>query len=167
MKKIVILVLCLSMTSAAWAGLESSIFASYMDSKDIGNGWGLGLKTELNLWKWLGIDTRVSYLKFDDVFNIDMIPLEAALVLNIPLADQRFNPYGGIGIGYYFMNGNRWDFQDEIGYFPFLGIKAGAKSVSFMGEVRWLGLESSYNNSTNSDVKVDSLGVNLGLVIRW
>jgi len=167
MKKIMILVLCLTMTSAAWAGLESSIFASYLDSDQLGNGWGAGLKTELNIWKWLGFDTRLSYLKFDDTFNVDMIPLEAALVLNIPLADQRFNPYGGIGVGYYFMSGSSWDFQDEVGYFPFLGIKAGAKAISFMGEVRWLGLKTSYNNGTSNDVEVDALGVNLGMVIRW
>jgi hypothetical protein len=96
-----------------------------------------------------------------------VIPLEAALVLNIPLARQRFNPYGGVGIGYYFMNDSRWDFKDDVGYFPFLGIKVGAKAVSFMGEVRWLGLETSYNNTTANDIQVDGLGVNLGLVFRW
>jgi hypothetical protein len=166
MKRMAILILCLSLTSTALAGLESSIFATYMDAEDIGTGWGGGLKTELNLWKWLGIDTRLSYVGFD-TDNAYMIPLEAALVLNIPIANQRFNPYGGVGIGYYIMNADSADLKDEVGYFPFLGLKAGAKAISFMGEVRWLGLKTSYENAPNNDIKVDGLGVNLGLVFRW
>ncbi|MFC1764962.1 outer membrane beta-barrel protein [Planctomycetota bacterium] len=166
MKKIAILIVCLAMTSTVWAGLESSIFASYLDSENMGDGWGLGLKTEINLFKWLGIDTRLSYIDFEKN-GIYMIPLEASLVLNIPLADQRFNPYGGIGLGYYVMDGQNVDLEGEVGYYPFLGIKAGAKSVAFMGEVRWLGMQSSYKNSSGDEFKVDSLGVNLGVVIRW
>lgn len=167
MKQVMMMCVLVAVLSCpAWAGLESSIYASYLDSKDVGTGWGLGLKTELNLWKWLGIDTRISYVDFD-AGGVYMVPLEAALVLNIPIADQRINPYGGIGVGYYIMNASNVGLDDEVGYFPLLGIKLGAKSVSFMGEVRWLGLESSYKNGSDNTVNVDSIGANLGVVFRW
>lgn len=165
MKQVMMMFVLIAVVSCpAWAGLESSIYASYLDSKDAGTGLGLGLKTELNFWKWLGIDTRISYLEFDND-GAYMIPLEAALILNIPIADQRINPYGGIGVGYYIMNADSGNPDDEVGYFPLLGIKIGAKAISFMGEVRWLGLESKLNDG--SDVTLDGVGANLGVVFRW
>jgi hypothetical protein len=172
MKKFLIAAtLLLFLTTPVWAGFEHSIFASYIDSKDIGSGWGAGLKTEFNLFDLLGIDTRISYVEFD-AGSTYMIPLEASLVLNIPLADQRFNPYAGVGVGFYIMDSKIANLDDPVGYYPFLGLKAGIEHLAFMGEVRWLGLEASATNTINelsgkSKAKVDGLGVNLGIVIRW
>ncbi|MCU0918526.1 MAG: hypothetical protein MUC88_28795 [Planctomycetes bacterium] len=84
--------------SAAGSVIEFGMFASYLDSDDLNAGYGGGVKLELQPLQWLSIDGRASWIRFDDV-DIDMIPLEAALRLNIPLFGERIVPYVGVGVG--------------------------------------------------------------------
>ena len=52
----------------------------------------------------LSVDGRASWICFDD-FDIQMIPLEAALRLNLPLLGERIVPYVGAGGGLLLLRG--------------------------------------------------------------
>ena len=80
------------------SGVEFAAFGSSLDSKDLGDGYGGGAKVELNPIDNVSVDARASWIHFDDT-DIDMIPLEAAGLLNFPLLFEHVVPYVGAGLG--------------------------------------------------------------------
>lgn len=167
---ILILAVTLTFVSGAWArgsGVELGVFGSYLDADDYGDGVGGGVKLELQPADWLAVDARGSYIAFDNP-DIDIYPLELALLLNIPLADERIVPYVGVGAGYYFLDADRFDLDDEFGYFPLVGLEIGAYNLSFLIEARWLFLESDVDRLVGEDeLTLDGIGINAGLLFRF
>ncbi|HQM24113.1 MAG TPA: hypothetical protein PK572_10875, partial [Kiritimatiellia bacterium] len=107
--------LCATMASAA-GGL--GIFGSYWDTKDLGPGFGGGVKFSGDLTEFLAIELRASCVtKFDDWDGDDelfIIPLEAGLIFNLPLGeDVPLTLYGGGGGGYAIIPENAfgWDYD--------------------------------------------------------
>lgn len=166
---LVVAAVMLAFAAGAWArgsGIELGVFGSYLDSDDLGEGVGPGVKLELQPSDWLSIDARASYINFDNS-NVDMYPLELAALLNIPLADEQIVPYVGVGAGYYILDADRFDMDDEVGYFPLIGLEIGAYNLSFLVEARWLFLDSDLDNALHSSANLDGLGINLGLLFRF
>jgi len=156
---------------ARGSGVELGVFGSYLDTDDLGEGIGPGVKLELQPSDWLGIDARVSYISFDNP-DVDMYPLELAALLNIPLADEQIVPYVGIGAGYYIFDATGFDMDDNVGFFPVLGLEIGAYNLSFLIEARWLFLDSDLDDAAAdfgnmSEAGLDGLGINLGLLFRF
>lgn len=173
----VALVLCAAVLAVAGAGcstgsgLECGLFGSYLDSDDLGKGYGGGAKVEFNPIDVVSVDARASYIRFDDT-RIDMIPLEAAALLNFPILFEHIVPYLGAGVGYYVFEGSGADLDNEVGYFPLAGLEIGLHTLSLLAEARWLFLETDVEDgkgrlehATKADV--DGLGVNLGLLFRF
>lgn len=153
------------------SGLECGVFGSYLDSDDLGKGYGGGAKVEINPIDVVSIDARASWIRFDDT-EIDMIPLELAALLNFPILFEHIVPYLGAGVGYYLFDGSGADLDDEVGYFPLAGLEIGFHKVSLLAEARWLFLETDVDsakgeleNITKADL--DGLGVNVGLLFRF
>jgi len=153
------------------SGVEFGAFAASLDSDDLGDGYGGGAKLELNPIDMVSIDARASWIQFDDT-DIDMVPLEAAALLNFPMFWEHIVPYIGAGVGYYLFDGSGADLDDEVGFFPLAGLEVGLHSVSFLAEARWLFLESDVagakgelRNLTEADI--DGFGVNLGVLFRF
>ena len=153
------------------SGVEFGAFAASLDSDDLGEGYGGGAKLELNPIDMVSIDARASWIQFDDT-DIDMVPLEAAALLNFPMFWEHIVPYIGAGVGYYLFDGSGADLDDEVGFFPLAGLEVGLHSISFLAEARWLFLESDVagakgelRNLTEADV--DGFGVNLGVLFRF
>ena len=153
------------------SGVEFGAFAASLDSDDLGEGYGGGPKLELNPIDMVSIDARASWIQFDDT-DIDMVPLEAAALLNFPMFWEHIVPYIGAGVGYYLFDGSGADLDDEVGFFPLAGLEVGLHSISFLAEARWLFLESDVagakgelRNLTEADV--DGFGVNLGVLFRF
>ncbi|UCD53108.1 MAG: hypothetical protein JSW27_10785 [Phycisphaerales bacterium] len=153
------------------SGLEFGAFGSSLDSDDLGDGYGGGVKAELNPIDMISVDARASWIHFDDT-DIDMVPLELAGLLNFPILWEHIVPYIGAGVGYYLFDGSGADLDDEVGFFPLAGLEIGLHSVSVLAEARWLfletdveGAEDELRNLTEADV--DGLGVNLGLLFRF
>lgn len=152
------------------SGVELAAFGSSLDSDDLGDGYGGGAKVELNPIDMLSVDARASWIHFDDT-DIDMIPLEAAVLLNCPLLFEHVVPYIGAGAGYYLFEGDGADLDDQVGFFPLAGLEIGLHKVSIMAEARWLFLETDVENAKAeladiTDADVDGLGINLGLLFR-
>jgi len=153
------------------SGLEFGAFGSSLDSDDLGDGYGGGAKIELNPIDLFSVDARASYIRFDDT-KVNMFPLEVAGLLNFGMIGERIVPYVGAGVGYYLFDANHGDIDDEVGFFPLVGLEVGLQRVSILAEARWLFLEADVDsaqaeleNLTKADL--DGLGVNVGLLLRF
>jgi len=153
------------------SGLEMGLYGSSMDADDLGTGYGGGAKVELNPIDIVSVDGRAGWTRFSDT-DIDMFPLEAAGLLNLPILFEHIVPYAGAGIGYYMFNGDGGDLDDEVGYFPLIGLEIGLHSLSLLAEARYVFLETDVRNGqgplTGVDkVRLDGPAVNVGLLIRF
>jgi hypothetical protein len=147
---------------------ELGAFGSYLDSDDLGDGYGAGVKLEVKPTDILSVDGRASWLYFED-FEIHMIPLEVAGRLNLPLLGERIVPYVGAGGGWYLFEADDVDLDDDVGFFPLVGLEAGLQSVALFAEARWLFLETDVDEVVGDVVEadVDGLGINVGLLFRF
>lgn len=153
------------------SGVEFGMFGSSLDSDDLGDGYGGGAKLELNPLDMISVDARASWVHFDDT-DIDMIPLEAAALLNFPLFWEHIVPYIGAGGGYYLFDGDGADLDDQVGFFPLAGLEIGLHNVSILVEARWLFLETDVDNAKGelrniTEADVDGFGANIGLIFRF
>lgn len=193
---VVLAVLALGATGAMAAG-GFGLFGSYWDA-DGDTGMGGGIKVKGELAPNLAIEIRASYLPewdfdddaTDDAFeDFSVIPVEADLTLNFPLADA-LNVYAGGGIGYYVtpefeLKGAPIgasaepdvDLDDEFGYFAVAGIEIKLNDqVALFGEAqyRWLEIEEAEIDGSDVDlddlggsVEADGIGFNAGLLLMW
>lgn len=153
------------------SGVEFGAFGASLDSDDLGDGYGGGVKLELNPIDMISIDARASWIQFDDT-DIDMVPLEAAGLLNFPMFWEHIVPYIGAGVGYYMFDGSGPDLENEVGFFPLAGLEIGLHSVSVLAEARWMLLEADIDGAQEelqnlTEANVDGFGVNLGLLFRF
>jgi hypothetical protein len=143
------------------SGVEAGAFGTYLDGGDLGTGWGAGAKLEMNPIDLVSIDGRASWVNFDDA-DVDVFPLELAVLINLPLFGESIVPYAGAGVGYYIFDHDLID--DEWGFFPLVGLEFGPQNFSLMAEARWLFLEPDVG-PTSADA--DGFGANLGLIWRF
>jgi hypothetical protein len=153
------------------SGLEVGAFGSSLDSRDLGAGYGGGAKVEINPIDLISVDARASWIHFSDV-NIDMIPLELAALLNFSALGERIVAYVGAGGGYYFFDSDEEDLDDDVGFFPLVGVELGFHKVSVLAEARWLFLEADVDSAQDElqnldDADVDGFGVNVGVLFRF
>jgi len=151
--------------------LESGVFATGIDSDDLGEGYGGGAKLELNPIDPVSVDARASWIHFDDT-DIDMVPLEVTGLLNVPILFEHIVPYVGVGTGYYIFDGDGGDLSDEVGYFPLAGLEIGLHSISIMAEVRYLFLETDVRDGEghlagHDRIDLDGPAANVGLIFRF
>ncbi len=153
------------------SGIEMGAFGSSLKSDDLGQGYGGGAKLELNPIDWLSVDGRASYIRFADK-KVNMVPLEAAALLNFPMAGERIVPYVGAGAGYYLFEADDANFDNKVGFFPLAGLEIGLWRVSFLAEARWLFLQTDVESARGElrnlhEADIDGLGVNLGVLFRF
>ena len=151
-------------------GLDLGVFGSYLDADDFKEGYGAGGKLKLNIAEFFAVDVRGSFLTFDDT-EVDIIPVEAAALLQIPLGDA-LNLYGGVGVGYYMFDADKIDLDDNVGYFPLAGAEIAIGDIVLFGEVRWLALSSDTDSAVDEiegivedgdEAEADGMGVNIGI----
>lgn len=152
-------------------GVEAGLFGASLDADDFGQGYGAGAKLELNPLDMVSIDARASWIRFDNT-NVDVTPLEAAALLNAPMLGERIVPYAGAGVGYYMFEGHGADVDDNVGFFPLVGLEVGLQRLSVLAEARWLFLQTDVDSSKAelgniTNANVDGLGINLGLLYRF
>ena len=142
-----------------------------VDSEDLGEGYGGGVKLELNPLDMVSVDARAGYINFDDT-NVEIMPLEAAGLYNFSMLGERIVPYAGAGVGYYHFDGNGAEIDDNVGFFPLVGLEIGLQRLSVLAEARWLFLQADVDsakaelaNITNANV--DGLGINVGVLYRF
>ncbi len=149
----------------------AGVFGSYLDSDDLGDGYGIGGKVEVKPADALSVEGRVSWMYFSDV-EVHMIPLELVGRVNWPLLDERVIPYIGVGGGYYFFEGDDVDLDNSGGFFPLAGLEVGRRRASLFAEVRWLFLNADIEDGGNElgnrrEADVDGFGFNAGVLFRF
>ncbi len=152
-------------------GAEVGIFGTGLDSKDLGEGFGGGVKVELNPLDRVSMDARVGYVNFDDT-EVELIPLEVAGLVNFPMLGERIVPYAGGGVGFYHFDGNGAELDDNVGFFPLVGLEVGLQRISILAEARWLFLQTDVDASKAeltgiTEANIDGLGINIGALYRF
>jgi len=142
-------------------------FGTYLDPKDYDESWGGGLRLKYDLVEYIAFDLRASMVRVRP-FDANMFPLEANLLLQVPLG-KTLLPYGGMGVGYYLFDSGDPQLQHELGYGPLAGLELRlGRSVAIFGEARWLFLEPDVKgSSTLSKALLDSFGVNAGIMFLF
>jgi opacity protein-like surface antigen len=171
-------ILCMAAALALLAGPASAtdfgLFGSSWETKDADQGLGLGGKLGVGRF----FELRAAY--FSDLtadtsperrdFEIKAVPLEAGLAFKFA-EGERFTPYVGGGVGYYLLDTNRGEIDDETGYYAVLGADFKAASgLGVMVEGIYRGMEATVRGDDPGDIVGDvgvdfgGLGVNAGLV---
>ena len=71
-------------------------------------------------------------------------------------------------MGYYFLDHDDVDIDDEWGYFPLLAVEVGVQKFSLMAEARCILAETDVDDGIDSgEADAEGLGVNLGAIIRF
>jgi opacity protein-like surface antigen len=156
---------------------DFGLFGSGWNTKDADQGMGVGGKVNLGRL----FELRAAY--FSDLtadtspesrdFELKAVPLEAGLAFKFA-DNERFSPYAGGGVGYYLLDTNRGEVDDETGWYAVLGADfKTSENLGFMVEGIYRGMEATVRNDDPSDVIGDvdldfgGLGVNAGLVWSW
>ncbi len=171
------------------------IYGSYWDTKDADSGYGGGAKLKFETVPNLYLELRGSYFpdlsKDDDGTKVDLrvVPLELGLAYNLPITDK-FQPYIGGGGGGFYMDGDikddsigldgDIDFKIKPGYYAVAGVEfALTESVALFAEAKYTWVEFEVDKITFNDVdltddmggdvtgKLDGLGANAGLMLKW
>ena len=179
MKKILLSAIVLALTVLT-AGAENGwgLHAAYWDTEDLSDQAGVGATISIEMIPSVLMNIRGSYFDgFGDEnqgdVDLQVIPLELGLLVCQPLV-EKLNVYAGGGIGYYFMDADRVDVDDEVGSFLNAGfeLKGAEKKEVVYGQTH-LGLfaEAIYRfveaDAGSADFSLDGLGANVGLMIRW
>ncbi|HEX9943401.1 MAG TPA: hypothetical protein VGG03_15400 [Thermoanaerobaculia bacterium] len=152
---------------------DFTLYGAYQDTKDADQGLGIGGKLGFGIF-----ELRATY--FDDVttdtgrrdFELRMIPLEAGLAFKFA-PGQNVNPYIGGGAGYYLLDTNRGEVDDEVGYYAVAGANfTGASGLGFNIEGIFRSMEatvrdrslSNPNVDEETDIQLGGFGVQGGLV---
>ncbi len=151
-KNIVSLLILTSISLIAQADTSVTAYRTYWDGEDIGKGGGLRLKK--TFLAFAAVEARTGYVDFTDT-DTQVIPAEASLNLRLPFL---ISPYIGAGAGYYFIDSNLPNADDQSGYFAQLGVEVTFIWIGAMAEIRWHDIEDSY---------LDGTSANVGLLIKW
>ncbi|HEX4965590.1 MAG TPA: outer membrane beta-barrel protein [Thermoanaerobaculia bacterium] len=156
---------------------DFGLFGSYWDTKDADQGYGGGVKFDFARF----IELRASY--FNDVtsnnplphagdFKVHVTPLEAGLVFKFA-PGERFTPYLGGGGGYYLLDTNRGNIDNETGWYAVAGADIKTDhGAGIMLEAIYRSMDTTVrdrsNGSTTFDDRVDlqlrGFGANVGVV---
>jgi len=182
MKRFLVLLMAIGLSAVAASASGVGVFGSYLDGDDSGPGFGGGIKFKADLAEFFAVEARASCLtQFDEWEGDDelfVIPIEGALLLNLPLgSDVPITIYGGGGAGYAIIpEADDIDFDDSFCYFGLAGIELGlGESASLFVEAQYRvlevdGAEDDDGNEIDfgdEDLKFTGLGVNAGLIFKF
>jgi hypothetical protein len=162
--------------AGAASGIDLGVFGSYWDTKDADQTYGAGAKLRLGF-----LELRATY--YADVtadvdpeeldLEISAIPLEAGITLKF-LKQAAISPYVGAGGGYYMLDTNAGDLDDEVGYYLLGGFDIGQGIVAFNVEGVYRYFEATIDEGEDfpeleEDVNLDlgGLSINAGVVFRF
>lgn len=175
-KTALLAVMVLALVAGPAAAADFGLFGSYWNTDDADEAVGVGGKFRFARI----VELRATY--FNDVtadtepesrdFELRALPFEAGLAFSFA-PGARFSPYVGGGAGYYLLDTNRGDVDDEVGFYAVLGADIrGATGLGFMVEAIYRNMEATVRGDLDDDPRVDDevdiqlggLGVNAGLV---
>lgn len=144
------------------------LYASYWDTSDADSAGGAGIKVLAEMVPGVQLELRGTY--FEDLerdgLDVEVLPVEAGLALEVPLADDVGLLAGG-GLGYYLMDGDG-DPDNEIGFYLASGLEWTIRSnAALFGELMYRVVSADDVGPDGEDADLDGLGINVGLLIKW
>ena len=105
MRKVLAVLSAFALATGVAAASGIGIYGSYWDAGDLDAGYGGGAKIKVDLGDMVALEFRGTYLPTFDPeeaadADVKVIPVEADIVLQFPVADM-LTVYGGGGVGYY------------------------------------------------------------------
>jgi opacity protein-like surface antigen len=178
MKRIAFAALVLTLASSpSWAG-SFGVYGAGWDTKDADTAVGGGVKARFG---WL--DLHATY--FADVtadtdpehedFEISSLPLEVGFAVPVGPRDGGFSPYLGAGGGYYKLDTDHGDVDDETGWYGLAGADFGdSEGPRFNLEVMYRRMEATVTNdqdltdpNLSGKVNFDLSGVAVNAGLSW
>ena len=175
------MVIGLGVAAGRASATDLGLHGAYWDTDEADQTFGFGAKLRFSF-----VELRATY--FDDVtadaepesadFEIKAYPLEGGLVIQL-LKDSAFRPYIGGGVGYYVLDTNVGEANDEIGYYLVGGADIGAPTsrVAFSIEAIYRNIEGSVRGELfdpdfdieedEIDLDLSGIGANAGVVFRF
>jgi hypothetical protein len=155
------------LTAAVPGAHALGVFATWWNMNDADdNGFGVGVRQTIKILPVVAIDTRASYLSFDDS-DLKMYPLEATGLARLGLF------YAGLGVGYYIFDADGPDLENNFGWYVVGGVEVGAGAVSVFGELKWTQLEADYENvdpdlsQVPTNIDAAGMGFNAGVAFGF
>lgn len=177
MKKVTTLLFAsLLIPSLAMAGALGGYF-SHIDTEDAGESDGFGVKLALNYSSTASLDIRVAVFdEFEDLDDLELIPIEVGLTF-YPGKLDKFKPYLGLGVGYYLLDTDAVDLDDELGWYGTAGLELPvADSLSLFIEAQYRQIEGTYEgdnfdldniNDDRADLELEGFSLNAGILLEW
>lgn len=148
-----------------------SPFLSYWSPDNGKSNTGIGLKETMPiLGPNIELEGRLSY--FSDLGNnstssLEAIPLEVGLSANLT-GGGAFNPFANVGMGYYWLDASRGTVGNEWGMYMGAGLEVMfLQSMAIVGEVVYRNVGDVHHSSSNSNISLDGLVMNLGVSFRF
>ena len=185
------MLLCFAATPPAQAEFGFSIFGSYWEPDDTSDAGGGGLELAFPLGSRVDLDLRASYFEeldpepLDELFDSDspfrtagleVLPVELGFRFNLA-PDAAVHPYIGAGAGYYFLDSDFGDVDDEGGWFGLFGLGFGdSEGASFFVEAQYRKMEATVEEDPDNpfdfegfddEVVLDLDGVGFNAGVTW
>jgi hypothetical protein len=184
---------CLAAAPAAQADLGFSLFGSYWEPDDTSDAGGGGVELAFPLGERWDIDVRASYFEeldpepLDVLFDADspfqeagleVLPIEIGLRFALAPNAEVVRPYIGGGAGYYLLDSDFGDVDDEGGWYALFGLGFGDREgASFFVEGQWRKMEATVEEDPDDPfdfegfdegvaLDLDGLGFNAGVTWR-
>ena len=188
------LLLCFAAAPPAQAAFGFSIYGSYWEPDDAGDTAGGGLELAFPLSPRVDIDLRGSYFEeldpeplqvlfdSDSPFRnagLEVLPIELGIRFNLAPKLTAVQPYIGGGAGYYLLDSDFGDVDDEGGWFGVLGLGFGDREgASFFVEGQYRRIEATVEEDPdnpfdfegfdrNVKLDLDGIGINAGVTWRF
>ena len=130
------LVVALFLAAAPASATDLSLFGSWMDTKDLDDSFGGGVKFDFTFGGTFGLEFRGTYYPelgktFGDLIDdddpifdleVDGIPVDMGFILQFGPGKNFFISAGGT---YWFLDSNVGEIDDEVGWYAAAGFKTG------------------------------------------
>ena len=170
-------VIAWGLVAAASSGVDLGVFGAYWDTKDADQTYGAGAKLRLGIVEFRGtyfkdVTADVDPEEFD--LEIRAIPLEAGIVLQF-LKNAAVSPYVGGGAGYYLLETDAGEIDDEVGYYVVGGLDIGSGVVAFNVEGIYRNFEATVVDTGDDFPEIEDevnfdlsgIGVQAGVIFRF
>lgn len=170
MKRLLAIVCGVLVGASLSYGSGLGVFVSQWDPDEDNLDSTTGGGAKLTLGDTVGLEIRGSY--FDDDF-VQWLPVDAGLILSLPLGDSPVSLYVDGGATWYFLDSDLGDIDDELGWYAGGGVEVNlADNLALFAEAQYRSLEytafgDDADDLEENDEEVKALTYSAGLALKF